>query len=72
MIISPKGYRENVEVYYWLGRFDKVNYKFIPDDEEPQYWDYGIHKFIGPSGFIDPKTGRVLIFTITAGGHGTG
>ena len=23
MIISPKGYLQNVEVYYWLGRFDK-------------------------------------------------
>ena len=42
MIISPKGYKENVEVYYWLGKFDKINYHFIPDNEEPQYWDYGI------------------------------
>lgn len=72
MIVSPKGYRENVEVYYWLGRFDKINSRFIPDDEEPQYWDYGVRHFIGPSGFIDPKTGRALIFTITAGGHGPG
>ena len=72
MIISPKGYKENVEVYYWLGRFDKTNYHFIPDNEEPQYWDYGIRKFIGPSGFIDPKTGRALIFTITAWGRGPG
>lgn len=71
-IVSPKGYRENVEVYYWLGRFDKTSGRFRPDNEEPQYWDYGIHKFIGPSGFIDPKTGRALIFTIAAGGHGPG
>ncbi|MBD0289314.1 MAG: GH32 C-terminal domain-containing protein, partial [Flavisolibacter sp.] len=72
MIVSPKGYKENVEVYYWLGRFDKKNARFIPDDEEPQYWDYGVRTFIGPSGFVDPKTGRVLIFTIAAGGHGPG
>ncbi len=72
MIVSPKGLNQNVEVYYWLGRFDKVNYKFIPDNEEPQYWDYGIRTFIGPSGMVDPKTGRVLIFTITAGGRGPG
>jgi beta-fructofuranosidase len=72
MIVSPKGYRQNVEVYYWLGRFDKKNGKFIPDNEEPQYWDYGVRTFIGPSGFVDPKTGRVLIFTIAAGGHGPG
>jgi len=72
MIVSPKGYKQNVEVYYWLGKFDKQNGKFIPDNEEPQYWDYGIRTFIGPSGFVDPKTGRVLIFTITAGGRGPG
>jgi sucrose-6-phosphate hydrolase SacC (GH32 family) len=72
MIISPKGYKQNVEVYYWLGKFDKKNYRFVPDNEEPQYWDYGVRKFIGPSGFIDPKTGRVLIFSIAAGGFGPG
>ncbi|MGZ3922529.1 MAG: GH32 C-terminal domain-containing protein [Flavisolibacter sp.] len=72
MIVSPKGLKQNVEVYYWLGRFDKKNGKFVPDDEEPQYWDYGIRTFIGPSGMVDPKTGRVLIFTITAGGNGPG
>jgi beta-fructofuranosidase len=72
MIISPKGVNENVEVYYWLGRFDKSNSRFVPDDAEPQYWDYGVRTFIGPSGFIDPKTGRALIFAITAGGRGPG
>lgn len=72
MIVSPKGLRQNVEVYYWLGRFDKTNSKFVPDNEEPQYWDYGVRTFIGPSGFIDPKTGRALVFTITAGGRGPG
>ncbi|MDD3944711.1 MAG: GH32 C-terminal domain-containing protein [Bacteroidales bacterium] len=71
-IISPKGYMQNVEVYYWLGRYDKENFQFIPDDEEPLYWDYGGNRYIGPSGMIDPKTGRALIFTITAGGNGVG
>lgn len=70
MIESPKGYLQNVEVYYWLGRFDRENCKFIPDNEEPLYWDYGGNRFIGPSGFIDPK-GRALIFTVV-GGNGTG
>lgn len=72
MIVSPKGYKENVEVYYWLGRFDKAKGQFIPDNEAPQYWDYGVRTFIGPSGMIDPKTGRALIFTVTAGGYGPG
>jgi sucrose-6-phosphate hydrolase SacC (GH32 family) len=71
-IVSPKGYRQNVEVYYWLGRFDKQNFRFVPDNEEPKYWDYGENRFIGPSGMVDPKTGRVLIFTIAAGGRGPG
>ena len=69
-IVSPKGLKQNVEVYYWLGRFDKENVRFIPDDEEPLYWDYGGNRFIGPSGFIDPK-GRALIFTVLFG-SGTG
>jgi beta-fructofuranosidase len=72
MICSPKGLNENVEIYYWLGKFDRANYKFIPDDEEPRYWDYGIRTNIGPSGMIDPRTGRALIFAIAAGGHGPG
>jgi beta-fructofuranosidase len=72
MIISPKGLNENVEVYYWLGRFDRQNYRFIPDDGEPRYWNYGENSFIGPSGMIDPKTGRALIFTVVGGGYGPG
>lgn len=72
MIVSPKGDKENVEVYYWLGKFDKQNYRFVPDDEEPIYWNYGENSFIGPSGMIDPKTGRVLIFTVAGGGWGAG
>lgn len=72
MIVSPKGLKQNVEVYYWLGRFDRTTFRFIPDNEEPQYWDYGLRTFIGPSGFIDPKTGRAIIYTITAGGRGPG
>lgn len=71
-IISPKGKGENVEVYYWLGQFDKNTYKFVPDDPEPNYFNYGDGTYIGPSGFIDPKTGRVIIYTIAAGGHGPG
>lgn len=72
MIISPKGDKENVEVYYWLGRFDKKNFKFIPDDAAPKYFNYGEVTYIGPSGFIDPRTGRAIIYTIAAGGHGPG
>jgi sucrose-6-phosphate hydrolase SacC (GH32 family) len=72
MIVSPKGLNQNVEVYYWLGKFDKLGCRFVPDDEEPMYWDYGENTYIGPSGMIDPRTGRALIFTIAAGGRGPG
>lgn len=72
MIISPKGDHQNVEVYYWLGKFDKKQYKFVPDFEEPQYFNYGEGTYIGPSGFIDPESGRAILYTIAAGGHGPG
>ena len=51
---------------------DSINNRFIQDDEVPQDWDYRIQTFIDPSGMVDPKIGRALIFTITAGGRGPG
>lgn len=67
MLISPVGDPAVVEVYYWLGRFDKEQYKFIPDQADPQLIDYGRFGFTGPSGMIDPKTGRPVVFTIAQG-----
>lgn len=66
-LITPHGKGGNVEVYYWLGEFDHENIRFIPDHEEPKLIDFGGSVFTGPSGFVDPKTGRTILFTIAQG-----
>lgn len=67
LIISPVGNGADVEVFYWLGVWDKGNFRFNPDDERPQIIDVGDFYFTGPSAMIDPKTGRLILFTITQG-----
>jgi beta-fructofuranosidase len=69
LLISPVRDPAIVEVYYWLGRFDKHSLSFVPDQAEPQLMDYGRFGFTGPSGMIDPKTGRAIVFTIAQGKH---
>ncbi|MBH0168329.1 GH32 C-terminal domain-containing protein [Fictibacillus sp. 18YEL24] len=66
-LISPVGEGADVEVFYWIGVWDKEHYRFVPDQEEPQLIDVGDFHFTGPSGFIDPKTDRAIVFTITQG-----
>nr|WGF13389.1 InuG [synthetic construct] len=66
-LISPHGAGADVEVFYWLGKFDKENYRFVPEHEEPRLIDLGDSIFTGPSGFVDLKTGRTILFTIAQG-----
>ncbi|KRE44921.1 GH32 C-terminal domain-containing protein [Paenibacillus sp. Soil522] len=66
-LISPLGPGADVEVFYWIGTFDSEAFRFIPDQEEPQLIDVGDFHFTGPSGMVDPKTGRSIIFTIAQG-----
>lgn len=66
-LISPLGEGADVEVYYWIGTWDKTQFAFYPDQEEPQLIDAGDFHFTGPSGFIDPQTGRAIVFTIAQG-----
>ncbi|QSS98785.1 GH32 C-terminal domain-containing protein [Pontibacillus sp. ALD_SL1] len=66
-IISPVGEGADVEVYYWIGEWNKETCRFMPDFEEPKLIDVGDFHFTGPSGMIDPRTGRVIIFTIAQG-----
>jgi beta-fructofuranosidase len=66
-IVSPVGPGADVEVWYWIGTWDKENFRFVPDDEEARLIDIGDFHFTGPSGFIDPQTGRAIIFTIAQG-----
>ncbi|WP_054940070.1 GH32 C-terminal domain-containing protein [Paenibacillus ihuae] len=67
LLVSPVGKGADVEVFYWIGQLDKHNLSFLPDQEEPQLIDVGDFHFTGPSGMVDPKTGRNIIFTIAQG-----
>ncbi|WP_133175420.1 GH32 C-terminal domain-containing protein [Sphingomonas oleivorans] len=66
-LISPVGKGADVEIFYWLGRFDKERHQFVADFDEPRLIDFGDFHFTGPSGMIDPRTGRLLLFTIAQG-----
>ena len=55
------------QAYYWIGVFDPSAARFVPDREAPRVFDLGDHHFSGPSGFIDPKTGRTIVFSIAQG-----
>ena len=55
------------EVYYWIGTFDYETLRFTADQEAPQIFDYGGDHFTGPSGFVDPQTGRSIMFSIAQG-----
>lgn len=67
LLVSPVGKGADVEVFYWIGRLDKEHLSFIPDREEPELIDVGDFHFTGPSGMVDPKTGRNIVFTIAQG-----
>ena len=55
------------QAYYWIGVFDAAAARFTPDGEAPRVFDLGQGHFSGPSGFVDPKTGRSIVFSIAQG-----
>ncbi|HEX8403513.1 MAG TPA: GH32 C-terminal domain-containing protein [Duganella sp.] len=55
------------QAYYWIGVFDAASARFKPDSEAPRVFDFGQGHFSGPSGFVDPKTGRSIVFSIAQG-----
>jgi sucrose-6-phosphate hydrolase SacC (GH32 family) len=55
------------QAYYWTGVFDAASARFTPDVEAPRTFDVGQRHFSGPSGFVDPKTGRSIVFSIAQG-----
>lgn len=67
LLISPVGKGAHVEVYYWIGEWKAEEAAFLPDFEEPKLIDLGLFHFTGPSGMIDPHTGKILLFTIAQG-----
>ncbi|MFD2835014.1 GH32 C-terminal domain-containing protein [Gramella sp. AN32] len=69
-MVLPLRDEADVEVFYWIGEFDQHKKQFVPDDAEPKLLDYGDFGFTGPSGFVDPKTGRTIVFSIAQGKYG--
>ncbi|TWI69252.1 sucrose-6-phosphate hydrolase SacC (GH32 family) [Pseudoduganella lurida] len=55
------------QAYYWIGVFDPATARFVPDSTAPRAFDLGEGHFSGPSGFIDPRTGRAIVFSIAQG-----
>lgn len=69
-MVLPIRNEADIEVFYWIGEFDKEEKKFVTNDPEPKLIDYGDFGFTGPSGFVDPKTNRTIVFTIAQGKYG--
>lgn len=67
-LISPApADRADNDIFYFVGDFDRTTYRFIPDPDflgNPHLLDYGNNVFTGPSGFVDPISGKSYIFSI--------
>ena len=62
----------SIDTYYWIGTFDKLTCRFIPDREYAESlhkFDYGDGHFNGQAGFVDTKDGnkRTILYGIVQG-----
>ena len=60
----------SIDTFYWIGTFDKLTCRFIPDKEyadELHKFDFGDGHFNGQAGFVDEKTGRTVLYGIVQG-----
>ena len=64
LCISPGGGNADVEVWYWIGEWDPATFTFTRDHQNPRLIDEGQFHFTGPAGFVDPQSGRSILFTI--------
>ncbi|MNH84733.1 Levanase precursor [compost metagenome] len=55
--------QRDVEVFYWIGTWDRDNYKFIPDQEAPSKMDVGDSYLTAESGMVTPD-GRTVVFSM--------
>ncbi|MDE6613544.1 MAG: GH32 C-terminal domain-containing protein, partial [Clostridia bacterium] len=59
-----------IDTYYWIGTFDKLTCRFIPDDEYKDSlhkFDYGNGHFNGQAGFYDEGKDRTVLYGIVQG-----
>ncbi|WDZ54626.1 GH32 C-terminal domain-containing protein [Paenibacillus polymyxa] len=55
--------QRDVEVFYWIGTWDRDNFKFIPDQEAPSKMDVGDGYLTAESGQVTPD-GRTVVFSM--------
>ncbi|WP_254772912.1 GH32 C-terminal domain-containing protein [Paenibacillus sp. NFR01] len=55
--------QRDVEVFYWIGTWDRDNYKFIPDQDAPSKMDVGDGYLTAESGMVTPD-GRTVVFSM--------
>ena len=71
---APADIADN-KIYYFLGDFNISTGKFTPDESFgglPRLMDYGANVFTGPSAFIDPVSGDMVMFSIMQDQRGAG
>ncbi|MCR2803570.1 GH32 C-terminal domain-containing protein [Paenibacillus soyae] len=55
--------QRDVEVFYWIGTWDRDNFRFIPDQEAPSKLDVGDGYLTAESGMVTPD-GRTVVFSM--------
>ncbi|MFD5018772.1 GH32 C-terminal domain-containing protein [Paenibacillus sp. NPDC058367] len=55
--------QRDVEVFYWIGTWDRDNYKFIPDQDAPSKMDVGDGYLTAESGMVTPD-GRTVVYSM--------
>lgn len=55
--------QRDVEVFYWIGTWDRDNFKFIPDKKAPSKMDVGDGYLTAESGMVTPD-GRTVVYSM--------
>ncbi|MGO4548512.1 GH32 C-terminal domain-containing protein [Paenibacillus sp. 2TAB23] len=62
-VLPTNDVQRDVEVFYWIGNWDRDSFRFIPDQEEPSKLDVGDGYLTAESGLVTPD-GRSVIFSM--------
>lgn len=55
--------QRDVEVFYWIGTWDRDHFKFIPDQDAPSKMDVGDGYLTAESGMVTPD-GRTVVYSM--------